>query len=135
MAKQTVKRARAGSRVVPAVVQERVEQLRGVVRRADRELRRMQKQVDARRRRIEKRAQHELQRIQKQIQRQPIVKRAEALRADAGGRLERGVHALVGSLPIATRADVERIDRKVSALSRKIREIEKAQGVGESAVA
>ena len=122
-----------------SVVQEGVDQIRDAVRRADRELKKIQKrvetrrrslakQVTSRRRTIEKRAQKELDRLQKQIQRQPLVKRAEALRADAQERIERGVSTILGSLPIATRSEIERIDRKVSALGRKLKEIEKAQG-------
>ena len=121
------------------VVQDGVDQIRQAVRRADRELKKIQKQVEARRRRlakevttrrrtIEKRAQRELERLQKQFQSQPLVKRAEALRAEAQGQIERSISAIVGSLPIATRSEIERIDRKVSALGRKLKEIEKAQG-------
>ena len=121
------------------VVQDSVDQVREAVRRVDQGFRRIQKQVETRRRRLakevtsrrhllEKRAQRELGRIQKQIQKQPIVKRAEALRADASERIERGVSTFLDVLPIATKSDVERIDRKVSALGRKLKEMEKAQG-------
>jgi sensor histidine kinase YesM len=122
-----------------SVVQDGVDQIRQAVRRADREFKKIQKQVEARRRRlakevttrrrtIEKRAQRELERLQKQIQSQPLVKRADALRADAQERLGRSVSSLLDAFPLATRSDVERIDRKVTALGRKLKEIEKAQG-------
>jgi hypothetical protein len=126
------------------VVQEGVDQIRQAVRRADRELKRFQKQVETRRRRlakevttrrrtIEKRAQKELERLQKQLQSQPLVKRAEALRAGAQDRIERSVTTLLESFPLATRSEIERIDRKVTALGRKLKEIEKAQGSAEAA--
>jgi hypothetical protein len=122
-----------------SVVQEGVDQIREVVRRADREIKRIQKQVENRRRRlakevtsrrrlIEKRAQKELGRIQKQIQSQPIVKRAEKLRAGATEQIASRVSTLLEAFPLATKSEIERIDRKVSALSRKLREIEKTQG-------
>jgi len=122
-----------------SVVQDGVDQVREAVRRVDEGFRRIQKQVETRRRRlakevtsrrrlIEKRAQRELGRIQKQIQKQPIVKRAEALRADATGRIEGAVSTFLDVLPIATKSDVERIDRKVSALGRKVKEMEKGHG-------
>ena len=38
---------------------------------------------------------------------------------------ERGVSSFLDVLPIATKSDVERIDRKVSALGRKLKEMEK----------
>jgi hypothetical protein len=127
-----------------SVVQERVDQIRQVVRRADREIKKIQKQVESRRRRlakevttrrrvIEKRAQKEIGRIQKQIQSQPLVKRAEALRADATERVTARVSSLLGAFPLATRSEIERIDRKVSALSKKLREIEKSQGGAQAA--
>ena len=126
------------------LVQDGVEQVREAVRRVDQGIRRIQKQVETRRRRlakevtsrrrvIEKRAQRELGRLQKQIQNQPIVKRAEALRAGASERLERGVSTFLDVLPIATKSDVERIDRKVSALGRKLKDLEKGQGASAEA--
>jgi hypothetical protein len=121
------------------VVQDGVDQVREAVRRVDQGFRRIQKQVETRRRRlakevtsrrrlIEKRAQKELDRIQKQIQKQPLVKRAETLRTDATERIERVVSSFLDALPIATKAEIERIDRKVSALGRKLKEMEKGQG-------
>ena len=129
-----------------SVVQEGVDQIRQAVRRADREFKKIQKQVESRRRRlakevttrrrtIEKRAQRELERLQKQIERQPLVKRAEALRADAQERIGKSVSTILGALPIATRSEVERIDRKVSALGRKLKEIEKAHSGGSAEAA
>ena len=121
------------------VVQDGVEQVREAVRRVDLGFRRIQTQVESRRRRlakevtsrrrlIEKRAQKELGRIQKQIQKQPLVKRAEALRAGATERIEGAVTTFLDVLPIATKADIGRIDRKVSALGRKLKEMEKGNG-------
>ena len=127
-----------------SVVQDGVDQVREAVRRVDQGFRRIQKQVETRRRRlakevttrrrlIEKRAQRELGRIQKQIQKQPLVKRAEALRADATERIEGAVSTFLDVLPIATKSDVERIDRKVSALGRKLKEMEKGHGASTEA--
>ena len=121
------------------VVQDGVDQVREAVRRVDQGFRRIQKRVETRRRRlakevtsrrrlIEKRAQKELARIQKQIQKQPLVKRAEAFRAGASERIEGVVSTFLDVLPIATKSEIERIDRKVSALGRKLKEIEKVRG-------
>ena len=121
------------------MVQDGVEQVREAVRRVDQGFRRIQKQVETRRRRlakevtsrrrlIEKRAQKELGRIQKQIQKQPLVKRAEALRAGATERIEGGRLDVPRRAPDRDQGDIERIDRKVSALGRKLKEMEKGQG-------
>jgi len=125
-----------------SVVQDGVDQIKQVVRRADRELKKIQKQVESRRRTlakevttrrrlIEKHAQRGIANIQKQSQ--PLLKRAEALRADATERIERGVTSILDVLPIASKSEIERIDRKVAALGRKLKEIEKAQGGSQAA--
>jgi len=115
-----------------SVVQDGVEQVREAVRRVQKQVetrrRRLAKEVTARRRLIEKRAQRELARLQKQIQSQPLVKRAEALRAGATEQIERGLTTLFDVLPIATKSELERIDRKVTALGRKLKELEKGEG-------
>jgi chromosome segregation ATPase len=125
-------------------VQDGVDQIRSAVRRFDRQLRKLQrrvesrrkefgKQITSRRKALERRAQKELTRVQRELSRRPIVKRAESLRADARSRLEHGVSSVLGSLPIATRGEIERIDRKLRALDRKLRELEKNQDVGAAA--
>ena len=123
-----------------SVVRDGVDQLRTAVRRVDRQFRRIQrqvetrrkqfgKQVETRRKAIEKRAQRVLARFQRELQRRPLVKRAESLRADATRQLERGVATFLDALPIVTKREVERIDKKIAGLSRKLRELEKAHGV------
>jgi hypothetical protein len=123
-----------------SVVRDGVDQLRTAVRRFDRQFRKIQRQVETRRKQlgrevvtrrkaIEKRAQRELARFQRELQRRPLVKRAESIRADATRQIERGVASFLGVLPIATRGELERIDKKLAGLSRKLRELEKAHGV------
>ena len=56
------------------------------------------------------------------------MKRAEAIRADATERIERSVSTFLDVAPDRDQSEIERIDRKVSALGRKLKEIEKAQG-------
>lgn len=123
-----------------SAIRDGVDQLRTAVRRVDRQFRKIQRQVETRRKQlgkevtsrrkaIEKTAQRQLARIQREIQRQPIVKRAESLRADATRQLGRGVASFFEALPIATRSEVERIDKKIAGLSRKLRELEKAHGI------
>ena len=125
-------------------VQEGVEQLRTAVRRFDRQFRRLQREVASRRRRLEKelatrrkatwkRALRELSRFQRELQRQPLVKRADALRVDATSRIQAGVAGVLDALPIASKREIERIDRRVTALGRKLRDLEKASGVSDAA--
>jgi len=67
-----------------------------------------------------------------EIARQPLVKQAQkragSLRADAQSRLEAGVAGFLGALPLATKGEIDRIDRKLRAIDRKLREMEKTAG-------
>lgn len=122
------------------VVQEGVEQLRTAVRRVDRQFKRLQRQVETRRRQlekevvvrrkaIEKRAERELKRWQRQLQKQPLYQRAETLRSDATSRFQSGVASFLDALPIATKSEVARLDRKLASIHKKLRDLEKSQGV------
>ncbi len=119
-------------------IQEGLDQVRTAVRRADKELKKIQRQVKtrrsrlekdltSRRKKLEKRAQTEIKRVQREIRKQPLVKRAESLRIEATKRFEKQVDQLLGALPIATKSDVSRIDRKITTLNRRIREMEQAE--------
>jgi hypothetical protein len=133
---------------LPSSLEEGVDQIRTVVHRVDREFRKIQRQVSSRRKQIEKelvtrrralgkRAQKEITRVQKQIARRPLVKQAQqragSLRAEAQSRLESGVATFFDALPIATRSEIDRIDRKLRAIDRKLRELEKTQGAASRA--
>lgn len=106
-------------------VQEGVDQLRTRIRR-------IQRQVTTRRKALEKRAQKEIARVQKEIARQPLVKQAQrtagSLRAGAQSRLEAGVAGVLNVFPLATKGEIDRIDRKLRSIDRKLREMEKSAG-------
>jgi chromosome segregation ATPase len=110
-------------------VQEGVDQIRT-------QLRKLQRQVTSRRRALEKELttrrkafEKELARVQKDLARQPLVKQAQkqagSLRAGAQSRLQAGVATFLDALPIATKGEIDRIDRKLRAIDRKLREMEK----------
>jgi pyridoxal biosynthesis lyase PdxS len=119
-------------------VESGVEQVRSAVQTANRRIRKLQKQIDARRksvekelagrrRKLEQRAQKEAARLVQQAQRLPLVKQATSLREDAARQLESGFETVLGVFQIASRSELERMDRKIGQLSRKLRELEKFQ--------
>jgi hypothetical protein len=118
------------------LVQDGVDQLRTRIRRIQRQVsarrKALEKQVATRRKALERRAQKEIARVQKEIARQPLVKRAQkqadTLRAGAQSRLEAGVAGVLGAFPLATKGEIDRIDRKLRSIDRKLREMEKTQG-------
>lgn len=108
-----------------SLVETGIDRVRSAVNQATRRIQKLQKQVDTRRRKLEQRAQKEVARLVGQAQKLPLVRRAAALRDDASRQIETGFETILGSLQIASRGEVERLDRKLGQLSRKLREIEK----------
>lgn len=113
-----------------------VERVRSVVHDANRRIQKLQKQIDVRRksvgkelstrrRKLEQQTQKEVSRMVARAQKLPLVKRAATLREDASRQIESGVERVLGVLQIASRGELERIDRKLSQISRKLRELEK----------
>ena len=120
-----------------------VESVRSVVHVANRRIQKLQKQIDVRRksvekelstrrRRLEQRTQKAVDRVVARAQKLPLVKRAAAFREEASRQIESGVETVLGVFQIASRSELERIDRKLSQISRKLRELEK--GIEEPSV-
>jgi hypothetical protein len=83
----------------------------------------LEKRIDSGRKGLEKRA----KKIQAEVRKNPAVKRFESIRKDAEKRLEAGAETVLSALQIASKSDVQRIDRKISQLNRKLKEMEKAK--------
>ena len=101
----------------------------------DDEFQRVQKELSARRKSlerdfaakrktVEKRTRKELKRIQSELKKNPIVKRADAARKDVTKRVETRVDALLGLMQVASRSDVQRINKKLTTLNRRLKAIE-----------
>ncbi len=113
------------------VVQDSVDRAREVVRSLDKEFRKLQKRVDTQRRVLEREASKRLIRFVKDVRENPVIKRAEALQKDASRQVERGVENVLGAFQIASKSDLQRIDRKLNQINRKLKEIETSQGLTE----
>jgi len=103
-------------------VQKRVEKQLNARRKA------IEKQVKARRKNFEKRTQKQVRRIRTELKKNPYVKRAQGVVNDATRQWEQGVDTVLGALQVASRRDVDRIDRKLNQINRKLRDLEKAKG-------
>ena len=101
----------------------------------DDEFQRIQKELSARRKSlerdftnkrktVEKRTRKELKRIQSELKKNPIVKRADAVRKDVTKQVETRVDTLLARIQIASRSDVQRINKKLTALNRRLKAIE-----------
>lgn len=94
-------------------------------RSLEKDVRRLQQRAEKRRKDLERRAERRVKRIQTELRKNPVVKRADALRDDATKAVGDGVESVLSGLGVATQSDLSRLDRKVSQLSRKLRELEK----------
>ena len=101
----------------------------------DDEFQRVQKELSARRKSlgkefttkrksVEKRTRKELKRIQSELKKSPIVKRADAVRKDVTKRVETRMDALLGLLQVASKSDVQQINKKLTTLNRRLKAIE-----------
>jgi len=118
-----------------SIVQEGVDRVRAAFGTLEDEFERVQRQLRTRRRTLEKQlrsGRKDLEKRTRKLRTEVLgsspVKRLDTLRKDAQRQIEDGVGNLLGVLQIASKSDVERIDRKLTQLNRKLREIEEARG-------
>ncbi len=105
-------------------VQEGVDRFNAAFERIDGERLRLQKQIRARRKSFEKRTRRQVKRLRTELRRYPAVQRAERLQADVRRQIEDRVDRLHALLPIASRSDLERDNRKLARISRMQKEFE-----------
>jgi hypothetical protein len=114
-------------------LQDGIDRVQSAFQSLDKEYRRLQKTADKRRKEFEKRAERQIKRFSTELKKSPVVKRAEAVRArvdEVRGGAQQAVverlETLLGSLQIATRTEIEKLDRKLALLNKKVRELEKS---------
>ena len=121
-----------------SLVQEGVDRLSDAFQSIDHEFQRVQKRLNTRRRLLEKRltstcknveerTRTELDRFQLEIKKLPLVRRVDALRIDLTKQFGSGIRSLLGLTQIPSHSDIARIDKRLSALSRRVKGIEKAR--------
>jgi len=107
-------------------IDESIERIQSVFRNAEEEIQKLQKRADKRRKLIQKRAEKRSKEIQAQVRKMPGVKQAEQLRVDAQKQFDSNVEGLLGMLPVASQHDLEKMDRRIKQLTRKLNALEKA---------
>jgi len=114
------------------------KQLRSQGRDLEKRLERGRRELASRRQKLETRGRKQLKSLLADARRSSAYKRARSLtrdaekrlgsiRKDAGKQLESGVETVLSSFQIATKSDVQRIDRRLRSLNRKLDELEKAR--------
>jgi hypothetical protein len=84
----------------------------------------LEKEFANKRKTVEKRTRKELKRFQSELKKNPIVQRAEAVRKDVTKEVETRVDSLLGLMQVASRSDVQRINKKLTTLTKRLKAIE-----------
>ena len=93
----------------------------------------LEQEFATRRKTVEKRTRKELKRIQSELKKNPIVKRADSVRKDVSKQVETRVDAVLRLMQVASRSDVQRINKKLTTLNRRLKAIEDSRKTNGSA--
>ncbi|NNL65041.1 MAG: hypothetical protein HKP30_02245 [Myxococcales bacterium] len=125
-----------------SLVDQGVDRVQDALKSADKEFQKIQRQVKTQRRTIERRVENQRKNIEKTAKKQiktfektaqkqietirknDLVKRLEELRGDVQEQLEAGVEQVLSVLQIASKSDIQRVDRKLNRISKKLKELE-----------
>ncbi len=136
-----------------SIVQDGIDRFRDAFGNIEDELERVQKNIRIRRRKLEKRVESgrrdfekrvetgrkdfekRTRKLRTEVRKNPTFKRLDDIRKDATKRYEEGVETLLNTLQVASKGDVQRIDRKISQLSKKLKEMERAKKANGQTVA
>ncbi len=127
------------------ILQDGIDRFRDAFGNIEDEVERVQKRIRIRRRKLEKRVvdgrrdfekrvesgrkdfEKRTRKLRTEVRKNPTFKRLDGIRKDATKRYEEGVETLLNTLQVASKSDVQRIDRKISQLSKKLKEMERAK--------
>jgi archaellum component FlaC len=110
-------------------VEDGIERIQNAVESIEDEFQKLHRNVLKRRKSFGTEARKQVKRAQTELRKSPVVKRAEGLRKDINKQVEGRMDSFFGLFPYATRKEVKRLERKVSQLTRKLNQLEKATGV------
>ena len=105
------------------IIEESFERVQDRFRSAGDELQKLQDRAAKNRRDFTKRT----QKVQKRLLKVPAIKAADEFRVEVFKQMEANMDEFLSRLPVASNSDVKKLERKVNALTKKIRTLEKAQ--------
>jgi hypothetical protein len=115
-------------------VEEGIDRFREIFGSFESEFERVQKDLKARRKLLEKRfdagrkdVEKRARKVRKELRKNPTFKRLDNLRRDAAHQIEQRAEGLLSALQIASKSDVQRIDRKLTQLTRKLKQLERTR--------
>lgn len=114
-----------------SIVDQGVDRVQDTLKSVDKEFQKLQRQMKTRRRTLERRLESRRKSLEKGAQKQikairknDLVKRVETFGNDVQSQIESGVESILAAFQIASKADIERVDRKLNRISKKLKELE-----------
>lgn len=103
-------------------IDEGIDQVKEAWHNVGDEFDKLQRNLEKRRKKFER----ETEKRVKKFEKSRFGKRIVSFRDDAQKQIESNVEALLGLFPVASSAEVKRLERKISTLTRKVNALEKA---------
>lgn len=102
-----------------------IDRFNETLRSLDEEIQELRERVDRGRQRVETEVRKRADQVRTDIQASDVYRRVEQLRKDLEDQLQRGRSQIYDAVGIATKADVEKLNRKLNQLSRKLSDLAK----------
>jgi len=95
------------------------------LRSLDDQLQELRDRFDTRRKKVETELRKRRERIEEDLRESSVFQRADTVRKDVGERVERGRDQLYGVFGLASKAEVQKLNRKLNSISKKVNELAK----------
>ncbi len=87
----------------------------------------VEKQLTSRRKSFEKETRKQVKQFRTDIEKNSVVKELQRLQGEASKQLESTFEALLATLRVASQTDLKRIDRKLTKINKRLKNIERAR--------
>ena len=87
----------------------------------------IEKQLNTSRKNIEKQTRKQVRQLEKDLRKSEVVKTLESWRGQVENLLEETLEGVLGALQVASKSDVQKIDRKLTKLNKRLKDIERAR--------
>ena len=104
------------------------ERFNDALRGLDDQLQDLRDRFDTRRRKVEKELGKRRDRVRNELRGTSVFQRAEKVRKDIEDRVERGREQIYDVIGLASKAEIQRLNRKLNTVTKKVNELAKEDG-------
>jgi hypothetical protein len=112
------------------------ERIDDEVERVQKELRtrsnRIERQFNRRRKSFEKETRKQVKQLEKDLRKNALVKRFDRFQSDASKQIEGALTSMLSALGIASSNDVKQLNRKITRLNKKLKDMERERATNGS---